>query len=123
MTRRAIDQRGATRILPWPGTNRFSVVYVTGPLQVPLDGDLRRSVRALLRRGGRLIVVDMTGVSRIDAAGVGELVRAYNLIRTANGVLRIAHASAWVRRILQLVGLFDLFSGNSDQGHPSRVAL
>jgi anti-anti-sigma factor len=56
----------------------------------------------------------MKGVSRIDAAGVGELVRAYNMGSAVNGVVRIENASARVRKVLELVGLFSLLTRGGD---------
>jgi ABC-type transporter Mla MlaB component len=66
-------------------------------LRVPLTAELRHRVRALLRRGVRAIVLDVSRVSRIDAVGVGELVRMYNMTRAVNGRLRIAHPTARIR--------------------------
>jgi anti-anti-sigma factor len=83
-------------------------VYLHGALRAPLDGELRRTVCGLLRRGERLIVLDLAGVRRIDAAGVGKLVRAYNMAVAAQGVVRIVHSTAWVREVLQRVGLFEI---------------
>jgi anti-anti-sigma factor len=86
------------------------VVVVEGPLRVPETRWLRRRIRAHLRRGERTIVLDLARVSRIDAAGVGELVRAYNMATRAGGTLRIVHATSWVREILERVGLFGVLS-------------
>jgi anti-anti-sigma factor len=86
------------------------VVSVEGPLRMPIDGALRHKVRTLLRRGERYIVLDLDGVPRIDAAGVGEIVRAYNMAGAANGMLQIARPTVWVRETLDLVGLFGLLS-------------
>ena len=91
-------------------SRRPIVVRVEGSLRVPVSRALRREVRALLRRGARAIVVDLAAVSRIDAAGVGELIRAFNMTAAVDGALRIANASAWVRQILELIELFDLLS-------------
>jgi anti-anti-sigma factor len=85
-------------------------LYLEGPLRAPIDGELRRTVGELLRRGSRGIVLDLARVSRIDAAGVGALVGAYNMAITSNRVLRIVHATPWVRETLQRAGLFDLLS-------------
>ena len=63
------------------------VVAVEGPLRVPVNRALRDNVRALLRRGERTITLDLAEVTRIDAAGVGELVRAFNLTAAVNGRL------------------------------------
>ena len=87
------------------------VVSIEDPLRFPVNRELRHKVRALLRRGERRLVLDLTRVSRIDAAGVGELVRAYNMTAAANGVLRVAHATARVGQILERVGLFNVLTG------------
>jgi anti-anti-sigma regulatory factor len=71
-------------------------------------------VRALVRRGARDIVLNLAGVSRIDAAGVGELVRAFNVTRAADAACRIVESGPWVREILQRVGLFDRLSGHAE---------
>lgn len=97
-----------------PCSESFCTVYVEGSLRVPVSRELRTRVRTLLGRGARGIVVDLAGVRRIDAAGVGELVRAYNMTSAAAGFLRIVHATRWVREILSRVGLFELLSADRD---------
>jgi anti-anti-sigma factor len=97
-----------------PCSEEFCIVYVAGYLRVPINHDLRRSVRSLLRRGERAIVLDLAQVRRIDAAGVGELVRAYNMTTAADGLLRVVNAMGWVGEILNRVGLFDLLSADAD---------
>lgn len=93
-----------------PSVHHLDVLHIEGPLRAPLKGDLGQRVQARLRRGGRRIVLDLGRVSTIDAGGLGELVGAYNLTVAAGGALQIVHATAWVREILQRVGLFDLLS-------------
>ena len=87
------------------------VVAVEGPLRVPVNRALRDNLRALLRRGERTITLDLAEVTRIDAAGVGELVRAFNRTAAVNGRLRITNASPWVREVLERAGVFDLLTG------------
>lgn len=86
-----------------------SIVEVEGP-RVPVNGELRHRVLFLLRHGERHIVLNLAHVSRIDAAGVGELVRSYNVARAAKGVLRITRVTRYVRSILKRVGLFEILS-------------
>ena len=62
----------------------------------------------LLQRGERRIVLAPSSVSRIDAAGVGELVRAYNFACDMNVSLRIVHTTERGGETLGRVGLFDL---------------
>src|SRR5262249_27901653 len=93
-----------------PCSHRVCTVYIDGPLLSPLKSNLLTRVRALVRRGARTIVLDMSRVSLIDAAGVGELVRTYNIACRMNVRLRIVHTTKWVRATLARVGLFDLLS-------------
>jgi anti-anti-sigma regulatory factor len=83
-------------------------VHVEDSLQAPLDGRLRHSVGTLLRCGERTLLLDLARVSRIDAAGVGELVRAHNMAVAMNGEVRIVRATGRVRVILERVGLLAL---------------
>lgn len=88
----------------------LSVVHIEGSLRAPLNDALWHEVRALLDRGERRIVLDLARVPALDAAGVGELIRIYNMTIAANGVLRIAHANEKVEQILDRVGVFGLLS-------------
>jgi len=97
-----------------PCSRHSSILYVDGPLRLPIQRRLRDDVRALLHTGERCIVVDLARVSSIDAAGVGELVRAYNMASAVNGFLRIAHPSGWVREILERVGLAGLLTAEEE---------
>jgi anti-anti-sigma factor len=101
---------GSPTVLGRSCSGRRCVLYVEGTLRAPVDADLRHHVRALLRRGERIIVLDLTRVATIDAAGISELVRAYNMAKAADGVLQIVHATRWVQRALERAGLFDLLS-------------
>ena len=92
------------------------VVQIRGALRAPMSGELSRHVQALIRRGERRIVLNLAGVSELDAAGLGELVRAHNMAVSAGGVLRIANAGGRIRTILGRVGLLALLNADSDRG-------
>jgi anti-anti-sigma factor len=89
-------------------SSRVCVLHVQGALQAPLNGELELQVRAVLDRGERVIVLDLTRTATVDAAGVGELVRAYNMALAASGTLRVVHPTTRVHQILERVGLFDI---------------
>ena len=95
----------ALREVPW---QKVRVIHVDGPLRPPWSDDLHRWIRQSPSPDDRTIVLDLSRVPYLDAAGIGELVRAYNMIAATNGSLRIASASGRVRRVLEHVGLFDL---------------
>ena len=90
-----------------PPTQHICVVRPEDRLHLPFNGELSHVVRTLLSRGKRNIVLDLARVSKIDAAGIGDVVRAYNFAMACNGRLRIANTNPWVRKMLERVGLFE----------------
>jgi anti-anti-sigma factor len=112
---------GPITVIRGPCSQELCVLYVEGPLHEPLNGELRRGVDSLLRRGKRNIVLDLARVSRIDAAGISELVRAYNMSSAANAVLRTVHVTARVREMLDRVGLFDILSAGAEPHSEGRL--
>ena len=98
----------------WHRSTGATVLPLEDSLRVPLlTRELQHTLWALLLRGERHIVLDLAPVTRIDAAGVGELIRAYNMATAAEGSLRIVHAAERVREVLERVHLFQLLSGAS----------
>ena len=96
---------------------RDHIVHVTGPLRAPVSRVMRQSVGALLRLGERRIVLDLSSVSGIDAAGIGELVRAFNMSAAVDGTVRVIHATTRVREMLERARLFELLSAESTIEH------
>lgn len=86
----------------------LDVLHLEGAFRAPLTRELAHEVQTLLCHGTRTIVLDFTGVPSIDAAGIGQLVRLYNLTAAANGMLRIVHVRARVRELLHRVALLEL---------------
>jgi anti-sigma B factor antagonist len=95
------------RLQPWLG---LSVVEVVGARRAPLGGGLRQNVQRLLDRGAREVVVDLSRVAEIDAAGVGELTDVFNAVHAAGGALRVSHLHPRVRHILAIVGLLGVLT-------------
>ena len=89
---------------------RFSVLELEGTLQAPLNGELRQQVEALLGRNERRILVNLAGLSAIDAAGVGALLDAYVITSQAGGVLGVTEASTRVCQLLDVAGVLNLLS-------------
>ena len=94
-----IEAVGSIRCHPGPG-GRATILHVTGTLRAPAHTVLARRVEARLARGERRLVLDLGGLSEIDAAGLGELVRAFNRTAAAGGVLEITRANRRIRALL-----------------------
>ena len=84
----------------------LSVLEVKGSLRAPATSACGHRVHDRLRFGERRLLLDLTRLADIDAAGVGELVRVFNAMRAAGGVLHIAHARRRVRRLLDVAGVW-----------------
>ena len=100
-----------------------AVVCVSGLLRAPTDEAVPRRVEALLRGGARHIVLNLARVSDIDAAGLGQLVRASNLARAADGDLRIVEAAGHTWTMLARTGLVNvLHASRNPRPSPSEAA-
>jgi anti-anti-sigma factor len=101
------------------------VFFVEGSLRAPIELQLTRWIETAIRRGVRRVRLDLSRLSTIDAAGVGELVTAFTAAKAAGGLLDISRASRRVRRTLEAAGVFTLLSGDcvtgpsNDQGKPA----
>jgi anti-anti-sigma factor len=95
-------------------------VRIEGKPWFPANGQVPSMVATLLSWGERQIVLDLAGVPKIDAAGIGELVRAYNTTAARDGALGIANPNPQVRKTLEVVGLFDRLSAGESHNQESQ---
>jgi anti-anti-sigma factor len=65
---------------------------------------LSRLVREVLQNGGK-VVLDLSGVSSIDSAGIGELAFLHTWARSENADLKCASPTPFVRDLLDLTNL------------------
>lgn len=96
-------------------STRTSFVILKGALRAPDCSELVDVIRPIIRRGDRRVLLDLARLTDIDAAGIGELVRAFTAMRGAGGVLRITRATGHVRRALELAGVLEVLAGSDDR--------
>ena len=65
---------------------------------------LSRLVGEVLENSGK-VVLELSGVSSIDSAGIGELVLLHTRARAKSADLKCANPSPWVRDLLDLTNL------------------
>jgi anti-sigma B factor antagonist len=61
---------------------------------------------------GKTLTIDMSGVTFIDAAGIGALIAIRNHARLNDNLIALTEASPCVLRILNLTGLTAAFTSN-----------
>jgi anti-sigma B factor antagonist len=88
----------------------IAVLTLTGQLTLD-DGDLAfgRYVDQMIAAGTRRIVVDLSGVSYIDSAGVGMLVAESQRLTQEGGAMRLARLTARSHHLLAMLKLKFVF--------------
>ena len=94
------------------GSPDITVLVITGRVTIGAgDIDVRETVQSALASGSRKLVLDMSGVTKLDSSGIGELISAYTSVKNRGGGMAIAGLSprlATVLQVTQLVGILDL---------------
>jgi len=76
---------------------------------------LRDTVRDLLSKGNKQIVLNLADVSYIDSSGIGELVSAYTHVRREGGELKLLNLTKKVHDLLQITKLYTVFDIKDDE--------
>lgn len=83
----------------------WTVVQVTGEVDIYTAPVLREQIVDLISDGCRRLVIDMQAVTFIDSTGLGVLIGALKRLRGGNGELRVVAATQPVLRMLRVTGL------------------
>jgi anti-anti-sigma factor len=86
-----------------------NLVTIEGPLDVSTAPRLRRALAGIRARQGGDIVVDLEGVWRLDAAGLGVLAFASKDAQLEGAQIHLLRPSPAVRRVLDISNMTALF--------------
>ena len=76
---------------------------------------LRDTVRDLLSKGNKKIILNLGDVNYIDSSGIGELVSAFTSVRNAGGELKLLNLTKKVHDLLQITKLYTVFDIKDDE--------
>ncbi len=76
---------------------------------------LRDSVRDLLAKGSKQILLNLGDVTYIDSSGIGELVSAFTTVRNQGGDLKLLNLTKKVHDLLQITKLYTVFDVKDDE--------
>lgn len=98
---------------------QVAVVKVTGDITLNKGGDvlLKDKVQSLIQQGQKNILLDLSGVSYVDSAGLGELVQAYATTKNRGGALKLLSITKRLKDLLvvtKLLTVFDTFDAEAD---------
>jgi anti-sigma B factor antagonist len=76
---------------------------------------LRDTIRDLLGKGDKKLLLNLGDVSYIDSSGIGELVSAYTTVRNQGGELKLLNLTKKVHDLLQITKLYTVFDIKDDE--------
>ena len=76
---------------------------------------LRETVKDLLAKGQKNILLNLAEISYIDSSGIGELVAAFTSVRKQGGELKLLHLTRKVHDLLQITKLYTVFDVKDDE--------
>ena len=80
------------------------IVTVSGEVDVGTEGLLRQALLRIIRERSARLMLDVSGVSFMDCAGLRALLATRRRAEMRGGCMRLIVASAAVRRIIKLTG-------------------
>lgn len=109
---------------------KASVRQVEGVIVVDLSGRiklgegssvLRETVKDLLSKGHKKILLNLGDISYIDSSGIGELVSAFTSVRNQGGELKLLNLTRKVHDLLQITKLYTVFDVKDDEAAAIRA--
>jgi anti-sigma B factor antagonist len=70
---------------------------------------LHRSIHSLIKEEKTLILLNLTGVTHIDSAGLGELIASYVTARAKGGDIKLLKVTETLRELMSVTNLLDVF--------------
>ena len=76
---------------------------------------LRDTIREVLGKGQKKILLNLGDVTYIDSSGIGELVSAFTAVRKEGGELKLLNLTKKVHDLLQITKLYTVFDVKDDE--------
>jgi len=95
-----------------------AIVKITGDITLSKGGDvlLKDKVQSLIQQGHKNLLVDLSGVSYVDSAGLGQLVQAYATTKNRGGALKLLNVTKRLQDLLIVTKLLTVFDTFDNEG-------
>jgi len=80
------------------------------------DVTLRETLLETLNEGRTKLLIDVQGVSYVDSAGIGELVRCRTTAQHRGADVKLVHVEAKLKQLLLMTKLIGVFETFDDEG-------
>jgi anti-sigma B factor antagonist len=96
--------------------NDVTIVDWSGPIKLGEGSSLLRdTVKDLLGKGQKKILLNLGDVNYIDSSGIGELVSAFTSVRSQGGEVKLLHLTKRVHDLMQITKLNTVFHVMDDE--------
>ena len=97
--------------------DNVAIIRVTGDITLSKGGDvlLKDKVQSLLHQGYTNLLIDLSGVSYVDSAGLGELVQTYVTAKNRGGRLRLLNPTKRLKDLLVVTKLLTVFESYDNE--------
>lgn len=79
------------------------------------SSSFRETLRELIAKGHKKILLNLADVSYIDSSGIGELVSGFTTVTNQGGQLKLLNLSKRVQDLLQITKLYTVFEVFEDE--------
>jgi anti-sigma B factor antagonist len=91
-------------------SNGVTILDLSGRMTLGEDTILlRETIRDLISRERKMILLNLGDVPYIDSSGIGELVSAFTTVKKEGGQLKLLNLTKKVRDVLQITKLYTVF--------------
>ena len=96
--------------------DQVSIVDLSGRITLgEASGKLRDTVRGLLAKGQKKVLLNLGDVTYIDSSGIGELVSGFTTVTNQGGQLKLLSLTKKVHDLLQITKLYTVFDVHDDE--------
>ena len=81
---------------------------------------LRDSLREMVAKNQKKILLNLGEVSYIDSSGIGELVSGFTTVTNQGGQLKLLNLTKRVKDLLQITKLYTVFDVHDDEAYAVR---
>lgn len=80
----------------------------------------RETVREMIAKGDRKLLLNLADVTYIDSSGIGELVSGFTTVTNQGGQLKLLNLTKRVQDLLQITKLYTVFEVFDDEASAVR---
>jgi anti-sigma B factor antagonist len=87
------------------------IVDVSGKVTLGDGGDvvLKDKIHSLVQQGKKKVLLNLSDVSYVDSAGLGEIVQSYATVMKNGGQLKLLNVTKRIRDLLSITKLLTVF--------------